>query len=129
MSPGPLFESRWSRSRGPASYGAGGELDRSTADRLSYGARCGTGRRRTAFLDLSAVSFIDSAGLQFLVCAGEARRARPGLVHRPASRAVWRLIELTGTRSELPLMAPPCAKASRHQGLPLHCSPGDQNAV
>jgi anti-anti-sigma factor len=62
----------------------------------------------TALLDLSAVSFIDSAGLRVLL-----RSARAIDVHDwawfivQASGAVWRLIELSDTRSQLPLVAQP----------------------
>ena len=62
----------------------------------------------TTLLDLSAVSFIDSAGLRVLLCSGRAFDAHDWawFIVR-ASSAVWRLVELTGTRSQLPLVAPP----------------------
>ena len=69
---------------------ASGELDRSTADRLD------------------SVSFIDSAGLRVLL-----RSARAVDTHHwawfivRASSAVWRLVEVSGTTSRLPLGAPP----------------------
>ena len=59
-------------------------------------------------LDLSAVSFIDSAGLRVLL-----RSARAVDAHDwtwfivQASSAVWRLVEVSGTSSQLPLVAPP----------------------
>ena len=85
----------------------GGELDRSTADRLGSALDAARADGVMVLLDLSAVSFIDSAGLRVLV-----RSARAGDTHDwafyivRASRAVWRLVELSGTRSELPLVAP-----------------------
>jgi anti-sigma B factor antagonist len=87
---------------------ASGELDRSTAARLSSALDAARAEGVTALLDLSAVSFIDSAGLRVLL-----RSARAADVHDwawfivQASSAVWRLIELSDTRSQLPLVAQP----------------------
>jgi len=87
---------------------ASGELDRSTAARLSSALDAARAEGVTALLDLSAVSFIDSAGLRVLL-----RSARATDVHDwawfigQASSAVWRLIELSDTRSQLPLVAQP----------------------
>ncbi|HEX6584462.1 MAG TPA: STAS domain-containing protein [Thermoleophilaceae bacterium] len=87
---------------------ASGELDRSTADRLSSALDAARADGVTALLDLSAVSFIDTAGLRVLL-----RSARAFDAHDQtwfivgASSAVWRLVELSGTRSQLPLVAPP----------------------
>ena len=87
---------------------AGGELDRSTADRLSSALDAAQADGVTALLDLSAVSFIDSAGLRVLLRSAGAVNAHDWawFIVR-ASSAVWRLVELTGTRSQLPLVAPP----------------------
>jgi len=97
---GPLEETRLIR--------ASGELDRSTADRLSSALAAARADGVTALLDLSAVSFIDSAGLRVLLHAARAVDAHDWacFIVR-ASSAVWRLIELSGTRSQLPLVAPP----------------------
>jgi anti-anti-sigma factor len=87
---------------------ASGELDRSTADRLSGALDAARAEGVTALLDLSAVRFIDSAGLRVLLRAARAVDAHDWawFIVR-ASSAVWRLVELTGTRSQLPLVAPP----------------------
>ena len=87
---------------------ASGELDRSTADQLSSTLDEARADGVTAMLDLSAVSFIDSAGLRVLL-----RSARAVDAHDwtwfivQASSAVWRLVEVSGTSSQLPLVAPP----------------------
>ena len=85
-----------------------GELDLSTADRLSSALDAARADGVSTLLDLSAVSFMDSAGLRVLL-----RSARSVDAHNwPwfivwASRAVWRLIEVSGTASRLPLVARP----------------------
>jgi anti-sigma B factor antagonist len=86
---------------------ASGELDRSSADRLSSALDAARADGVTTLLDLSAVSFIDSAGLRVLL-----RSARAVDAHNwawfivRASRVVWRLVEVSGTTSQLPLVAP-----------------------
>ena len=87
---------------------AGGELDRSTADRLSSALAAARADGATALLDLSAVSFIDSAGLRVLLRSAHAVDAHDWawFIVR-ASSTVWRLFELSGTRSQLPLVASP----------------------
>jgi anti-sigma B factor antagonist len=87
---------------------ASGELERSTADRLSSALDAARADGVTALLDLSAVSFIDSAGLRVLLRSARAIDAHDWawFIVR-ASSAVWRLVELSGTRSQLPLVAPP----------------------
>jgi anti-sigma B factor antagonist len=87
---------------------ASGELDRSTADRLSSALDVARADGVTALLDLSAVSFIDSAGLRVLLRSAGAVDAHDWawFIVR-ASSAVWRLVQLSGTRSQLPLVAPP----------------------
>ena len=84
-----------------------GELDLSTADRLSSALDAARADRVTTLLDLSAISFIDLAGLRVLL-----RSARAVDAHNwawfivRASGVVWRLVEASGTTSRLPLMAP-----------------------
>jgi anti-sigma B factor antagonist len=87
---------------------ASGELDRSTADRLSSALDAARADGVTALLDLSAVSFIDSAGLRVLLRSARAVDAHDWawFIVR-ASSAVRRVFELSGTRSQLPLVAPP----------------------
>lgn len=65
-------------------------------------------RSAQVLLDLSAVSFIDSAGLRVLLCSARAVDAHHGawFIVR-ASRVVRRLVEVSGTTSRLPLGAPP----------------------
>jgi anti-sigma B factor antagonist len=105
MSRGPLFRVTVEPFEGTCLIRAAGELDRSTADLLSSALDAARADGVTAFLDLCAVSFIDSAGLRVLV-----RAARDADAHDwewfivRASSVVWRVIELTGTRSDLPLM-------------------------
>ena len=86
---------------------AGGELDRTTADRLSSALDAARADGVTTLLDLSAVSFIDTAGLRVLCCSARAFHAhdREWFIVG-ASSAVWRLVELSGSRSQLPLVAP-----------------------
>jgi anti-sigma B factor antagonist len=87
---------------------ATGELDRSTADRLSSALDAARADGVTTLLDLSGVSFIDSAGLRVLL-----RSARAVDAHHwawfivRASSVVRRLVELSGTTSRLPLVAAP----------------------
>ena len=108
MSPVPLFRVTVGPLEETCLIRASGELDRSTADRLSSALEAARANGVTALLDLSAVSFIDSAGLRVLL-----RSARAVDAHNwawfivRASSAVWRLVELSGTRSQLPLVAPP----------------------
>ena len=86
---------------------ASGELDRSTADRLSSTLDAARADGVTALLDLSAVSFIDTAGLRVLLCSARAFDAHDRACFIVgASSAVWRLVELSGTGSQLPLVAP-----------------------
>ena len=107
MSPVPLFRVTVDRLEETCLIQASGELDRSTADRLSSALDAARADGVTALLDLSAVSFIDSAGLRVLL-----RSARAVDTHDwawfivRASSAVWRLVELSDTGSQLPLVAP-----------------------
>jgi len=87
---------------------ASGELDRSTADRLSSALDAARADGVTTLLDLSAVSFIDSAGLRVLLRSARAVDAHHGacFIVR-ASSVVRRLVEVSGTTSQLPLGTPP----------------------
>ena len=108
MSPVPIFRVTVEALEETCLIKASGELDRSTADRLSSVLDAARADGVTALLDLSAVSFIDTAGLRVLL-----RSARAIDTHDwawfivQASSAVWRLLELSGTRSQLPLVAQP----------------------
>ena len=120
MSPVPLFRVTVEPLEETCLIRARGELDRSTADRLSSALEAARADGVTALLDLSAVSFIDSAGLRVLL-----RSARDVDAYDwacfivRASSAVWRLVELSGTRSQLPLVAPP----SSMRNAPLKTAP------
>ena len=108
MSPVPLFRVTVEPLEETCLIKAGGELDRSTADRLSSALDAARADGVTTLLDLSAVSFMDTAGLRVLLCSGEAFDAHDrAWFIVGASSAVWRVVELTGTRSQLPLVAPP----------------------
>ena len=126
MSPAPLFRVTVEPLEGTCLIRAAGELDRSTADRLGSALDAARADGVTALLDLSAVSFIDSAGLRVLV-----RSARAADTHDwawfivRASRVVWRVVELSGTRSELPLVAPGAA-AQRASGARARRSLGQR---
>ena len=108
MSPFPLFRATVEPLEETCLIRASGELDRSTADRLSSVLDAARADGVTALLDLSAVRFIDSAGLRVLLRSARAVDAHDWawFIVR-ASSAVWRLVELSGTRSQLPLVAPP----------------------
>ena len=87
---------------------ASGELERSTADRLSSALDAARADGVTTLLDLSAVSFIDSAGLRVLLRTARAVDAQAwGCFIVRASSVVRRLVEVSGTTSHLPLVAPP----------------------
>ena len=72
MSPVPLFRVTVEPLEETCLIRARGELDRSTADRLSSALDAARADGVTAMLDLSAVSFIDTAGLRVLLCSGRA---------------------------------------------------------
>ena len=90
---------------------ATGELDRSTADRLSSALDAARADGVTTLLDLSGVSFIDSAGLRVLLRSAQAVDAHhwAWFIVR-ASSVVRRLVELSGTTSRLPLVAAPSSE-------------------
>jgi anti-sigma B factor antagonist len=108
VSPVPLFRVTVEQLEKTCLIRASGELDRSTADRLSSALDAARADGGTALLDLSAVSFIDSAGLRVLLRSARAVDAHDwALFIVRGSSAVWRLFELSGTSSQLPLVAPP----------------------
>jgi anti-sigma B factor antagonist len=113
VSPVPLFRVTVEPIEETCLIRASGELDRSTADRLSSALDAARADGVTTLLDLSAVSFIDSAGLRVLL-----RSARAVDAHNwawfivRASSAVWRLVEVSATTSRLPLVPP--SESSEH---------------
>ena len=72
MSPAPLFRVTVDPLEKTCLIRARGELDRSTADRLSSALDAARADGLTALLDLSAVSFIDTAGLRVLLRSARA---------------------------------------------------------
>ena len=107
MSPLPLFRVTLEPLEETCFIRASGELDRSTADRLSSALDAARADGVTALLDLAAVSFIDSTGLRVLLRSAHAADAHDwAWFIVGASSAVWRLVELSDTRSQLPLVAP-----------------------
>ena len=82
-----------------------GELDASTAGDLRRHVRAAREERTTLLIDLADVRFIDSNGLRVLLDASRAA-ADTGwqfFIVRPSS-TVQRLIALTATMTELPLV-------------------------
>ncbi len=114
MSPVPLFGVTVERLEKTCFIRAHGELDRSTADRLRLTLDSARADGMTALLDLSAVTFMDTAGLRVLLSSARAIEADDWawFIVR-ASSAVWRLVELSGTGSQLPLVAPANALSLR----------------
>jgi anti-anti-sigma factor len=86
---------------------ATGELEASTANGLRSPLAAARHDGLTTLLDLSGVSFIDSAGLRVLLEAALATDSHEWawFIVRP-SRAVLRLVELSGTAPRLPLVEP-----------------------
>ncbi|GAA3085856.1 STAS domain-containing protein [Streptomyces roseofulvus] len=81
-----------------------GELDMETADRLRevLAEQFGQGRRRVV-LDLSALDFMDSSGLNVLIQAViRAREAGGDLYLAGPTPAVRRILEITGVTTTLP---------------------------
>ena len=86
---------------------ASGDLDLSTAGPLGSALDAARADGVTTLVDLSAVNFIDSAGLRVLLRAAEGEDAHPwSWCIVEASSAVWRVAELTGTTARLPLGSP-----------------------
>jgi anti-anti-sigma factor len=82
-----------------------GELDMSTAPQLEETLSRELGAGRSVLLDLSAVTFMDSSGLNTIVTAS--RSAVPGKVvftiGPTLSSQVQRVLEITGLRDLLPI--------------------------
>lgn len=101
--------------------GVGGEIDLCLADPLQEGLlRIMRAHSTQLLLDLSAVSFMDCAGLQALGLTGRRAQLRGGSMHLIAvSRAVRRIIDLTGQRNVFPVHDP------REPSPPQCVSPGN----
>ncbi|RKE23562.1 STAS domain-containing protein [Streptomyces sp. TLI_171] len=81
-----------------------GDLDLDTAPDLQRELAAALGTHREVVVDLSAVDFMDCAGLRPLARAGkEAEREGACLVLRGAGPRVLRLLRLTGTDRYLTL--------------------------
>ncbi|MFF0750643.1 STAS domain-containing protein [Streptomyces sp. NPDC004267] len=81
-----------------------GELDMETADRLQelLTEQFGQGRRRLV-LDLSALDFMDSSGLNVLIKAVNKARESDGDLYLAApTPAVRRILEITGVTTTIP---------------------------
>ncbi|MEU2233830.1 STAS domain-containing protein [Streptomyces vietnamensis] len=81
-----------------------GELDMETADRLQelLAEQFGQGRRRLV-LDLSALDFMDSSGLNVLIRAVNKARESDGDLYLAApTPAVRRILEITGVMATIP---------------------------
>ncbi|MEU3401255.1 stage II sporulation protein AA (anti-sigma F factor antagonist) [Streptomyces filamentosus] len=81
-----------------------GELDMETAGRLQerLTEQFGAGRRRLV-LDLSALDFMDSSGLNVLIQAvNEARETGGDLYLAAPTPAVRRILEITGVTTTIP---------------------------
>ena len=91
-----------------------GELDLSTVNELKSHLDAARLDRTTALVDMSGVSFIDSAGLDLLLEAARVSNHElwAWFLVRP-SEAVLVLLDLTGTTSQLPVVAPPSPTFSR----------------
>jgi anti-sigma B factor antagonist len=115
VSPVPLFRVTVETLEKTCLIRASGELDRSTVDRLSSALDAARADGVTALLDLSAVSFMDTTGLRVLLRSARAADAHDwALFIVQTSSAVSRLIELSGTGSQLPLVVPPTSMAIAH---------------
>ena len=82
-----------------------GEVDISTVAELRRHVRVARRTRATVLLDLADVEFMDSSGLAVLLEATDAAGESPFFIVRP-SVAVLRLLDASGTRSELPVVEP-----------------------
>jgi anti-anti-sigma factor len=81
-----------------------GELDLSTAGELEGWLDDLRRERADVVVDLSELTFIDSAGIHTLMRAAEkARRSRTRLRFEPGGSTVMRAIELTGVAEALGL--------------------------
>ena len=91
-----------------------GELDSATADRLRGTLGAARQDGLTTVLDMSGVSFIDSAGLRVLLEAARAtdRHDWAWFIVRPHA-VVLRLVELSGATRRLPIVEPQPGAAPR----------------
>ena len=80
----------------PRSYRLSGELDPSTADRLREALADDCGSSGDITLDLSALTFLDSAGFHVLMEVCRALGPRGELVLRTPSPEVDRVFEISG---------------------------------
>ena len=81
-----------------------GELDRSTVGILeSHLGDAGLSDRSRILVDLGRLAFIDSAGLRALLGAAGAEATRDRVRVVAPSRAVRRVLQLTGTEAHLPV--------------------------
>lgn len=81
-----------------------GELDRSTVGMLEsrLGDADRSGRSRI-LVDVGKLAFMDSAGLRALLRVAERERTRDRVRVVAPSRAVRRVLELTGTEAHMPV--------------------------
>ena len=88
-----------------------GELDVATAGRFREAVhRALDGRARRLVIDVAELDFIDSTGLGVLVSAVKAMAARSGtVVVQSPSRAILRVLEITGLDGRVEIAAPPYA--------------------
>ena len=85
-----------------------GDLDIATTPLLDEILRDLAAKGASAVLDLEAVDFIDSSGLQTILSAHAAsQRDGFGLTMLPGPPAVMRVFELSGTTDSLPFRVPP----------------------
>jgi anti-anti-sigma factor len=86
---------------------ATGEIDMSTVEVLERELTTAREDGSTVLLDLSGVTFIDSTGLHLLLEASHSSATSDWgfFVVRP-SRAVWRLIEVSGTADLIMVVDP-----------------------
>ena len=84
-----------------------GDLDLNTLGELKQHLEVARLERTTTLVDMSGVAFIDSAGLDLLLDAARAANDEhwAWFLVRP-SEAVLILLDLTGTTSQLPVVAP-----------------------
>ena len=101
LNPGPAALTVTSSSEDGATVLAlSGELDMSNAPALREAiASSGAERTGRLILDLSRLTFIDSAGIAVLL---EAAERLDSVSLRDPVRAVWRVIEITGLTQMLP---------------------------
>ena len=116
MSPAPLLRVTVEPLEETCLIRASGKLDRTTADRLSSALDAARADGMTALLDLSSVSFMDTAGLRVLLRwdAPSTRSTRRGSSSGHPARCGG-FVELSGNRSQLPLVAP---RSSMRSALP-----------